>query len=445
MDPKTTEQTSAVMVLRSYRQFDPLAVVARTKGRWSATIRGDMILTLLLALQPANLEDAVDQIYADCRAADLKALKELVADMRRQHRTVFPDYFALALPLVRKEPARDWVASTLFKEKTSKRHDRTIQLACINAIGEWRHAKGLARVRKRFQGMIKKKAPNRDWLVACAKALADADTYSRLARHSQFDEPYMRLAAAYCLPAADVKSADGIWASPHAGVVAPAIARAGPAHKKRLEKLVRDSPWLRVRESAAQALTRLGLEAPKVEMTGVRVTLVLDVSSQMDYPNYYPNRIAVAKHELKRKLHSLPDTVMFQLIAFAGHVSVWKREAVPATAENKKAAESWLRGHARPRGNANTHSMLTDERYLIGDAYVYSSSVPNVGIYERYADLLVRLRQSNRFRAVRIHTIAVNFPRGGQTKRFARFMKDIADITGGTFREIRKPPPNVKR
>ena len=51
-----------------------------------------MILALLLVLQtPVPLQDRIDRLYEDCRTADLKALKKLIA--RHKHdRSVVPEY-----------------------------------------------------------------------------------------------------------------------------------------------------------------------------------------------------------------------------------------------------------------------------------------------------------------------------------------------------------------
>ena len=57
-----------------------------------------------------------------------------------------------------------------------------------------------------------------------------------------------------------------------------------------------------------------------------------------------------------------------------------------------------------------------------------------MGLFEHPAEILIKLLEWNRYRRVRFHTIAINYPRWEKQARFGSFMRDIAKWTGGTHR-----------
>lgn len=187
-----------------------------------------------------------------------------------------------------------------------------------------------------------------------------------------------------------------------------------------------------------------------------RILFVIDVSGSMNWPNYYPNRIAVAKHELVKAIKSLKEQTLFNVATFAGHVQFWRKSEVAATKKNVERALEWINGALLPRGGTNTHGALIEsleKNLLIDTVFFLSDGIPSVGRYELPEEILIKLRDANRYRKVIFNTIALAFGKASIEKaqkyedpdEMAAFMKMIADMTGGTCLDIRKPPPDVQR
>jgi len=182
-----------------------------------------------------------------------------------------------------------------------------------------------------------------------------------------------------------------------------------------------------------------------------RVLFVIDVSGSMEWPNFRPNRIEVAKRELVKAIKALDEKTLFNLATFAGHVASWNKDGeVPATEENKKKALDWIDRALLPRGATNTYGALMEgleKNPQVDTIYFLSDGIPSTGKYEVPEEILIKLRYANRFRKVIFHTIALAIGRPSIEKaekyedpdEMAAFMQLIADWNGGTCVDIRKP------
>lgn len=229
---------------------------------------------------------------------------------------------------------------------------------------------------------------------------------------------------------------------------------------------------------------------PKVETTfmGVdtasrNIVFVIDVSGSMEelvvnrdsfrergFTDF--QKLAVVKEELRRSVESLGDNVRFNIHAFATKVYPWKDRLVPANALNKRAAMAWIselkpiggqvasdRASAGLRnssgledGRTNAFAGLlaglgvdadpkkrgpatetaADAKEGEGDTLFFlTDGKPTVGDIVDTEDILVTIRELNRFRKVTIHTIAI----GDFT---SSFLKQLADQNGGVFVDLGK-------
>jgi hypothetical protein len=182
-----------------------------------------------------------------------------------------------------------------------------------------------------------------------------------------------------------------------------------------------------------------------------RILFVIDVSGSMNWPTFHPNRIEVAKRELVKAIKSLNEKTMFNVATFAGHVDFWQNKGeVLATKDNVAKALKWVDAKLLPRGGTNTYDALVKslhENPLIDTVFFLSDGIPSVGKYELPEEILIHLRNQNRYRKVIFNTVALAIGKASIEKaqkyedpdEMAAFMKKIADLTGGTCLDIRKP------
>ena len=77
----------------------------------------------------------------------------------------------------------------------------------------------------------------------------------------------------------------------------------------------------------------------------------------------------IAKHELKKAIHGLPETAHFNIIAFSSAVLRWQDGAMEASPENKKNALTWVRG-LPPRGHSYLDGALRLAFRMAGSSQV---------------------------------------------------------------------------
>jgi HEAT repeat protein len=178
-----------------------------------------------------------------------------------------------------------------------------------------------------------------------------------------------------------------------------------------------------------------------------RVLFILDVSGSMKWPDapkdsgikpsqWKSRRIDVAHNELFRALRALgkqnrgrvpklkkgqtsdfptipsedgdePPT-LFNLATFAGVVTPWQPDVVPATDENIEAGIAWITRQL-PRGGTATYDAL-EFGILANDVdtiFFLSDGVPSLGRFEEQETILAEVRKRNRFKRVSINTVAL--------------------------------------
>lgn len=220
-----------------------------------------------------------------------------------------------------------------------------------------------------------------------------------------------------------------------------------------------------------------------VETASRNIVFVIDVSGSMEelvvnrdsfrergFTDF--QKLAVVKEELKRSVETLGDNVRFNIHAFATQVHPWKDRLMPANALNKKSAIAWIsdlkpiggeQAAARASSGLRNSSGLEDGRTNAfagllaglgvdqdpkkrgpmteaasnamegeGDTMFFlTDGRPTVGEIVDTEDILVQVRELNRFRKVTIHTIAI----GDFT---SSFLKQLAEQNGGVFVDLGK-------
>ena len=172
-----------------------------------------------------------------------------------------------------------------------------------------------------------------------------------------------------------------------------------------------------------------------------RVVFVVDVSRSMGWNG----RLDTAKKELHQVIEHLPASTRFDLISYSDVASAWAEKTVPATPENVRRA---LRAVDRlePQNATNIHDALR-LAFREEDAdtiYFLSDGTPTAGALVEPEAILADLREANRWRRVRIHTVALlqgeppaAFAGQEDAAASASFMRRLAAENDGQFREVR--------
>ena len=171
------------------------------------------------------------------------------------------------------------------------------------------------------------------------------------------------------------------------------------------------------------------------------VVFVLDVSRSMGWNG----RLESARKELANTISKLPATTFFNILVYSDDVTSWKKQLVAAKTATKSSAVTFIRGR-RPLNGTNSHDALraafadpkVDTIFFLTDGH------PTVGGLVDPDLILAAIRNWNRYRDVRIHTIALMrgappsaFAGREDPKRATRFMEQLAEENEGKYREIR--------
>jgi hypothetical protein len=174
-----------------------------------------------------------------------------------------------------------------------------------------------------------------------------------------------------------------------------------------------------------------------------RVMLVVDISLSMEEPagakpattgdkNPYAapkggTKLDIAKWQLHRAIHDLPDDAVFGIIVYSESYASWEQELVAANARGKKKAHAFVDGI-----NANGTTNISDslDRALDSGAdtiFLLSDGDPNRGRLSGLDALLAELVERNRLLRVVIHTIGIGEVEG------SAFLRELARRTGGRY------------
>jgi len=182
-----------------------------------------------------------------------------------------------------------------------------------------------------------------------------------------------------------------------------------------------------------------------------RVLFVVDISGSMKWLAQPPQRIDIAKKELVQAIRSLDSKTLFNVMTFSSDIHMWSDKGeIAATDSNVKDSLKWIDKRLLARGGTNTHLALMASirrNPKVDTVFFMSDGLPSGGQIELQEEILVALRDENRFRKVKFNTIALVFGKSKIEKAWkyedpaemGAFMRRIADETGGTSVVIDRP------
>lgn len=166
-----------------------------------------------------------------------------------------------------------------------------------------------------------------------------------------------------------------------------------------------------------------------------RVAFVLDTSRSMGASGAV-SRLEAAKRELAATIEKLPEDTLFTVVAFNSEVTHWQDRLRTASPGNKALAAAFVRAQ-KPNGKTATydaiHAALAVDPNLEA-IYFLSDGAPSDGSIVAPQTVLSTIRQENRTRRLKIHTLGAFG--GQQAAGLEDFMRQLAEQNGGQFRRL---------
>lgn len=156
-------------------------------------------------------------------------------------------------------------------------------------------------------------------------------------------------------------------------------------------------------------------------------------------------RLDLAKEELQNTLAKLPPRTSIQLLFFGTQITAWKNgKIIDADEETRADAQKRVRALAA-EGSTNIHGALLrafspDPDWTFAEnlasgvdtIFLLTDGEPSTGAIVNAGELLADIRDRNRVRRLRIHTIGVGLPN-------SNFLRTLARDSGGIYVDLAKP------
>lgn len=134
--------------------------------------------------------------------------------------------------------------------------------------------------------------------------------------------------------------------------------------------------------------------------------------------------------ELVSALEAFPVGGQLNLVFFASRVNSWRSDLTVMNEERLSQAIRYARGR-RAKGGTALHDGLVAafEDPEVDTIVILSDGQPTEGDIVAAPDILADIKHRNRLRNVVIHCVALEFQ--------SELLKGLAEISGGTYREVR--------
>jgi Mg-chelatase subunit ChlD len=165
------------------------------------------------------------------------------------------------------------------------------------------------------------------------------------------------------------------------------------------------------------------------------VVFVVDASHSMGDPLRFGGKRSkrdTLNESFARVIERLPDPSWTNLILFGTAAAPYRDRLFRATSSARKALVRALKKHA-PDGRTNIYDSLalaladpeTDTIVLVTDG------APSAGLHRTRRSIVDAVREDNRYRLARIHTVEIGAK--NTSKRWRGFLRDLAEATGGHY------------
>jgi hypothetical protein len=201
-------------------------------------------------------------------------------------------------------------------------------------------------------------------------------------------------------------------------------------------------------------------EAPKETATGAGAEPGGDIKKAGD------RKIDIARWQMKKCIAQMPEGAEFNVIFFSHEFVVLSDKMLRISATTRKQAFEWI-DKLDPFGGTNTFDALEKalsyastgtageklQKGGVDTIFLMTDGLPNSGQVPEAKDIVVRIRELNKIRKVKIHTVGVFTVSSGanakqelkEKEEGTKFLKQLADENGGRFTGSGQPPkPDAK-
>lgn len=191
-----------------------------------------------------------------------------------------------------------------------------------------------------------------------------------------------------------------------------------------------------------------------VPIVSTRLAFILDLSGSMkdEYVDESgkktgKTKLAVAQAEMNKTIAAFPDDTQFNIFLLGCaddgtwdvNTKRWKKGLSRASKKEKGDATGFVnKQEAKGWTNIWDALMLAFEDPAVDTIYLLSDGGASRGAYTRVDGILDRMAKANKYRKINVHTIHFDFPdpkTGKISSGHTWLMRDLADVTGGTYTE----------
>jgi hypothetical protein len=171
-----------------------------------------------------------------------------------------------------------------------------------------------------------------------------------------------------------------------------------------------------------------------------RMVFVIDVSMSMRAPASMPglgtgiSRIMAAKRELVSAINALDSNVSFGIVSFHRDSTMFRKQLLEATSENKADAIRFVQSAQMEIGTSTYDALLAAFKYDAEAIYLLTDGAPASGTIVNPVAIVNAITAQNRSRRESIYTIGIGV--GPQGSIFEVFLQTLAERNHGLFRRV---------
>lgn len=160
-----------------------------------------------------------------------------------------------------------------------------------------------------------------------------------------------------------------------------------------------------------------------------RMVFVLDTSGSM-----VGDRILAAQRKLIQAVDSLNPKIEFTIVVFNKQVGVWQRKLVPATSENKLAAQAYVLQQSLGPATASFDALEVALGFPAEAMYFLTDGAPFGGKTDNVVEIVNIITKLNKTRRMSINSFGIGVGPVGNT--FDTFLRQLSEKNYGVYRRV---------
>ncbi|MGE0607718.1 MAG: HEAT repeat domain-containing protein [Pirellulales bacterium] len=160
-----------------------------------------------------------------------------------------------------------------------------------------------------------------------------------------------------------------------------------------------------------------------------RMVFVLDTSGSMK-----GDRIVAAVQKLNQAIDSLHPKVEFTVVVFHAQVGVWQRKLVPATSENRLAAQAFISQQQLGPATASYNALEAALNFPAESIYFLTDGAPHGGKTDNPVEIVNVITRLNKVRRMSINAFGIGVGPAGNV--FDSFLRALSEKNYGVYRRV---------